>query len=144
GQTATDTFQYTVTDNNGASSTKTATVTIHGQNDAPVAVAISQDARAEERRVGKAGSYSDADASDTHTFTVDTTGTHGLVSNNRHGSSDYNPSGHFDSLAAGQTATDTFQYTVTDNNGASSTKTATVTIHGQNDAPVAVAISQDA
>ena len=41
-------------------------------------------------------------------------------------------------LAPGETATDSFTYTVTDNNGLSSTKTATVTITGQNDAPVAV------
>src|SRR6185369_3614349 len=40
-------------------------------------------------------------------------------------------------LAQGDTATDVFQYTTTDEHGATSTSTLTITIAGTNDAPVA-------
>ncbi|MEZ6057924.1 MAG: tandem-95 repeat protein [Planctomycetaceae bacterium] len=66
---------------------------------------------------------------------VDTTGTRGTVINNGDGTFAYNPNGQFEGLAAGQTAADTFQYTVTDGDGGSSTTTVTITINGVNDAP---------
>ena len=50
---------------------------------------------------------------------------------------DYDPNGAFESLAEGETATDTFTYTVTDGNGGTSTETVTVTVTGANDAPTA-------
>jgi VCBS repeat-containing protein len=49
----------------------------------------------------------------------------------------FDPNGNFESLAAGQTTTTSFDYTVTDAAGAASTNTATITITGANDAPVA-------
>lgn len=51
------------------------------------------------------------------------------------GSVTYDPNGQFDYLAAGENATDTFQYTVRDKFGLESTATATVTITGVNDGP---------
>lgn len=139
GQTATDTFTYTVTDASGASSTATATVTIIGENDAPVASAISgQVDEGKGHPVTLTAAYDDPDVGDTHSFTVDATGTHGTVVNNGDGTFSYDPNGQFDYLAFGQTATDTFQYTVTDGSGASSTETATVTIHGVHHAPTAL------
>ena len=45
---------------------------------------------------------------------------------------------HWQSLAAGQTGTDSFTYTVTDADGDTVTQTVTVTITGTNDAPIAV------
>src|SRR4029079_4968155 len=144
GQTATDSFTYTVTDNHGGSSTQTATVTITGQNDAPVAVAIAAGANEDGPTVTLSANYSDVDTSDIHSFSVNTSGTLGSVVNNGDGTFAYSPNGQFEHLAAGETASDTFSYTVTDNHGASSTQTATVTITGQNDAPVAVAISGSA
>ena len=42
----------------------------------------------------------------------------------------YNPNGQFESLNAGDTATDTFTYTVNDGNGLTDTATVTVTING--------------
>src|SRR5262249_53923876 len=71
-------------------------------------------------------------------FTVDTTGTIGSVTNNFDGTFDYDPNGQFDYLADGQSATDTFTYTVDDGHGGTSTAMVTVTIHGQNDTPMAV------
>ena len=48
----------------------------------------------------------------------------------------YSPDGQFDTLRAGQTATEIFKYTVSDGIG-SSVGTVTVTITGVNDAPIA-------
>ena len=48
----------------------------------------------------------------------------------------YTPGDLFDSLAEGETATDTFTYTVDDGRGGTDTATVTVTITGTNDAPV--------
>ncbi|MDF1751216.1 MAG: PKD domain-containing protein [Verrucomicrobiales bacterium] len=48
----------------------------------------------------------------------------------------YDPNGQFDYLQAGESATDTFEYTVRDKFGLESTATVTVTINGVNDAPV--------
>ncbi|HET6157979.1 MAG TPA: VCBS domain-containing protein [Dongiaceae bacterium] len=48
----------------------------------------------------------------------------------------YEPNGAFDYLAAGETATDTFQYAIRLANGALSWDTVTITITGTNDGPV--------
>ncbi|WP_156510736.1 FG-GAP repeat protein, partial [Labrenzia sp. OB1] len=135
GETATETFSYTVTDNLGASSTNTVTVTITGTNDAPVATALSGTVSEDGPGLTVMASYTDLDASDMHTFSVDTTGTLGTVINNNDGTFSYDPNGQFESLATGETATDTFTYTVDDGNGGTTTETVTVTITGQNDAP---------
>src|SRR5207249_6451448 len=52
------------------------------------------------------------------------------------GSYRYDPNGQFESLSAGQTATDTFTYTLADSAGATSSAAVTITIQGANDAPV--------
>jgi VCBS repeat-containing protein len=48
----------------------------------------------------------------------------------------YNPSREFQELAAGQTATDTFAYTIQDQAGAQSTATVTVTVAGADEPPL--------
>lgn len=107
-------------------------------NHAPDASSIATDANENTNilPVKLAALFTDADLSDTFTFSTDTTGTAGLVTNNHDGTFTYNPNGKFESLSIGDTANETFTYTVTDNQGASSTATATVTIHGENDAPI--------
>ncbi len=129
GETATDTFSYTVTDAEGESSTSTVTVTITGHNDAPVAAAVAVETD-ENTSLTILPSVTDPDQNDTHSFTVNTTGTVGSVTVNADGTFSYNPDGMFDHLGAGETATDTFTYTVTDAAGESSTETVTVTING--------------
>jgi uncharacterized protein len=52
------------------------------------------------------------------------------------GAVSYDPGTMFDALAEGETATDTFTYTVDDGFGGTDTATVTVTITGSNDAPV--------
>lgn len=54
---------------------------------------------------------------------------------------DASRSSDLQALAAGETATDTFSYTIGDGNGGFSTATVTVTVNGTNDAPVAVSDS---
>ena len=65
---------------------------------------------------------------------IDTTGTQGTVSCQSDGICTYNPNGMFDSLNAGQTATDTFRYTMTDG-GAPDEATVTITITGVTQPP---------
>ncbi|MEM5584244.1 Ig-like domain-containing protein [Roseibium sp. AS2] len=141
GETATDAFSYTVDDGNGGAATETVTVTITGQNDAPVALAVTAVAQEDGPFITVTADFSDLDASDSHTFSIDTTGTLGTVTNNNDGSFSYDPNGQFEHLAAGETATDAFSYTVDDGNGGTATETVTVTITGQNDAPVALAVT---
>lgn len=107
-------------------------------NHAPVAATIAAGANEDTNilPVMLTALFTDADLSDTFTFSTDTTGTAGLVTNNHDGTFTYDPNGKFEYLSLGETATDSFTYTVTDNHGASSTATATVTIHGENDAPL--------
>ncbi len=95
----------------------------------------------EDSSITIAPSYSDADTSDTHSFTVNTTNTTGAVTVNDDGTFSYDPNGQFEGLAAGESITDTFSYTVTDSSGESSTNTVTVTINGVNDAPIAATVT---
>ncbi len=129
GESATDTFSYTVTDAAGESSTSIVTVTITGHNDAPVAAAVAVETD-ENTSLTILPNVTDPDQNDTHSFTVNTNGTIGSVTVNADGTFSYDPDGMFDHLGAGETATDTFTYTVTDADGESSTETVTVTING--------------
>ena len=71
---------------------------------------------------------------DTLTVTsIDTIGTLGIVTNNGDGTFDYEPNGEFDLLSTGQSATDSFSYTITDGNGGFDTATVTITINGITD-----------
>lgn len=79
---------------------------------------------------------SDVDGDSLTVDSLDTTGTIGNVSVNPDGTVKYDTKGQFDYLKNGETATDTFDYTVSDGNGGFATETVTVTINGSNDAPV--------
>jgi VCBS repeat-containing protein len=144
GQTTTDSFTYTVTDGKGAADTKTVTVTISGQNDAPVAEDLAGDVQEDGPAKRFAAKFTDVDAGDTHQTSIGTAGTKGKVTLNGDGTFSYDPNGAFNALAAGQTGTDSFTYTVTDAAGATSTRTVTVTVAGANDAPIAQNLSGEA
>ena len=79
-------------------------------------------------------SDSDPDGDTIFLSSVDTTGTKGSVSINPNGTIHYDPNGQFQTLTQGQTATDTFTYTVSDGYF-TATATVTVTITGVNDPP---------
>ncbi len=145
GATATDSFIYGVTDGT-LSDTATVTVTLTGENDAPVATPNTYTDTENGAVTGNvitddtgAGTDSDAEgdplsiAGGAQTLTS-TSG--GSVSLGSDGSFTYDPGTNFDSLAAGATATDSFVYTVTDGT-LTDTATVTITVTGENDAPVA-------
>jgi len=73
---------------------------------------------------------------------LNTTGTLGLVTLNNDGSFTYNTNGQFESLAAGDHATDTFTYTANDGTVDSNVVTVTVTVTGVNDTATVSSASQ--
>ena len=135
GETATDTFVYRVADNDGAVTSGTVSVTVHGVNDAPTAandVGVTDEDTAVTLRV--LGNDTDPDVNDhLSLLSVDATGTQGQVTINGDGSIFYDPRGRFDALNAGETAHDTFRYRVSDGHGGISEATATMTITGRSD-----------
>lgn len=158
GETATDSFSYTITDGNGHVSTATATVTITGvtQNQAPVAAddifGLNEDAGVADVTSSLLDNDSDPDGDP---FTV--TAVQGLsdkgaiVTVGPDGKVSYDAGQIFADLEEGEKASDSFTYTITDSKGLSSTATATVIISGMsppNSAPVAVndllALAEDA
>ncbi|MCT4609718.1 MAG: choice-of-anchor L domain-containing protein, partial [Pelagimonas sp.] len=61
---------------------------------------------------------------------IDTTATQGLVTNNNNGTFTYDPNGAFDFLLPGETAADSFAYTIFDSFGDSDTGIVTITVNG--------------
>jgi VCBS repeat-containing protein len=152
----TDTFSYTVRDTAGAVATANLVITIQGGNDGPVAAADAGTATEAGIAAGSnaAGNVlandADADAGDTRTVTA-VNGVAGNVGNTMagaYGSLLLNADGGYTYVAddanatvnalrlATDTLTETFQYTMRDTAGATSTANLVVTIHGNNDAPV--------
>ncbi|MDB5469048.1 MAG: hypothetical protein JWR84_608 [Caulobacter sp.] len=157
GQTLSDSFTYTVSDTAGASSSTTLTLTIQGANDAPVAVADTGSATEAGVAAGSNATGNvltndtDVDAADGKTVSALSGGTVGSALNGTYGALTLNANGTYSYAVdnanaavnalrqASDTLTDVFTYTVTDTAGATSSTTLTITVHGANDAPVAVA-----
>ena len=142
GQTAIDSFTYTITDVHGLSSTATATVTITGvaANSAPVAVndivTIAENALATDLTALILGNDTDVDGDALKVISVQRlTNTGASVSVDANGKVVYDSGAIFSFLNAGQTATDKFSYTVVDAGGAVSTAIATVKITGITQVP---------
>jgi VCBS repeat-containing protein len=135
-----DSFDYTVTDGHGTSSSTTVTVTVTPVNDAPVAVADLY-ATDEETTLnvttenGLLLNDSDVDHDTLHAILVTEPG-HGTLDLAGDGSFRYVP-------AADYAGTDTFTYRASDGTESDTALgnivTVTITIGGLNDAPVAVA-----
>ena len=161
--TLNEVFTYTMEDTAGERSTAYLTVTLHGANDTPTAVAdVATAIEAGGSANGTAGSNptgnvltndTDVDAGDTKTVTrvaagvvTPSTNNAGVAVGGNYGSITINSDGSYvynvDNLSAavqalrtsGQTLTDTFSYTMTDTDGLTSTAQITVTIQGANDA----------
>jgi len=133
GETEIATFTYSVSDGNGATGTSTVTITVTGVNDAPNAqddtVVVCEDDGAQVLAL----LANDTDADDTLTITGAVGMTLGQVSLGG-GTVSYDPNGLFESLDTGETAIETFTYTVSDGE-ATATANVTVTVTGVNDAP---------
>ncbi|MCP3733423.1 Ig-like domain-containing protein [Sphingomonas sp. RP10(2022)] len=141
GETLTQKYTVTVTDNNGAKVDQVVTVTITGTNDAPVAVADVSAPAVEDGTVvtgSVATNDSDVDHGAKLAYTLNAP-VAGLTLK-ADGSYAFDPSNAaYQALAKGEVQTIVANYTVTDEFGATATSTLTIKITGTNDAPVAVA-----
>ena len=137
GVLATEVFSYTMKDSGGLESTARVTITVTGTNDAPVAVAntLSLSEDASPTTILVLANDTDIDAGDTKVVVlVNTVGLQGTVAITAGGASViYTVAPAFQSLNAGQSATETFTYTMVDSFGAQSTATVTITIVGANE-----------
>jgi VCBS repeat-containing protein len=153
-ETITDVFNYTITDTGGLQDTATLTVTIHGADDLPQAVAdtgtMTEDDAATSFNV-IANDTQDPDSTATNAITVgpgsitvtgpggetfvNTDATATIVSNQVQVSL---TNAHFQQLALGEHATVTVPYTLTGDTGETSSANLVVTVNGVNDVPVAV------
>ncbi|MBK9054790.1 MAG: cadherin-like domain-containing protein [Chloroflexi bacterium] len=149
GETATDSFQYTIQDEEGERATATVTVQIQGRNDAPVAqndgvsnsqgvFVVDEDSLSDALTSSLLSNDSDLDA--THQplltiYAVNNDGTGGNV-NLTNGQWRYDPGGAYETLTENETAVDTFSYSIIDPDGVISNQaTVQMTILGVNDAP---------
>jgi VCBS repeat-containing protein len=133
GETASDSFEYTVSDG-FAAATATVTVTIVGENDAPTAQDASFDTN-EDAAINEdlAPQASDPDTNDSLTLSGGTSSALGAaVTVNADGTFIYDPrdSATLQALASGETMEDTFGYTISDDGGGTDTATVTVTVSG--------------
>ena len=123
--TGTDTFTYTVTDDQGATDTATVTVTMTPVNDAPDAeddITVIDEGTSVD--IDVLANDEDAD-NDPLTITSYDQPTNGTVTDGPGGTLTYTPNTDF-------TGTDTFEYTISDGNGATDTATVTVVVQGDN------------
>ena len=140
-------FNYTVSDSDGFTGTGRTAVDVAPVNDPPIAV--------DDRiTVGQNGGTINAAALLGNDINVDPGDTLSIVAVSPATSSGfalgfangvvtYDPGATFKSLAAGQTATDAFSYTVSDTAGLTASATVTLVIAGVNDAPVSTALSNN-
>ncbi|QXH59761.1 VCBS domain-containing protein [Pseudomonas azerbaijanorientalis] len=156
GQTKTEVFTVTLTDDFGATVTKAVTITLTGTNDAPTVTAaeIESGAVTEDGTTVASGSFAFGDvdlADDAHVASVsapagalgtlvatvsdestgDAVGSVGWTYTLNNSAAQY--------LAEGQTKTEVFTVTLTDDFGATVTKAVTITLTGTNDAPTVTA-----
>nr|WP_264002216.1 Ig-like domain-containing protein [Mycolicibacterium bacteremicum] len=132
----TDTFTYTVSDGRGEVSTPvTVNLTIAAVNDAPVAQGDSF-STAEDTALNTGNLLSNDTDVDGNTVVVlsNTQPTHGSVTVNSDGSFSYVPDPDYN-------GTDGFSYTISDQNGLTSTASVTIAVTAVNDRPVGIADS---
>ena len=128
--TVTDSFQYTINDGNGGTSTATVTITVNCVNDAPNATDDTATTYSNATTSGNVlDNDSDVDTGDSlHISAFSVTSAMGAsVTVNNDGSFTYNPgaSAALKALANGSTVADTFTYTAMDSGGKISTATVT-------------------
>ena len=137
GESAVDSFDYTVSDGSGTD-TGTLILTIAGRNDAPVA---NPEIEATDENTGIMVDVlaNDSDVDNGAVLTVIAAsapagqGTASISGNQIQ----FDPGTDLDDLAAGETEEVVVDYTVSDEHGATASSTITITVTGINDAPVA-------
>lgn len=135
-----DSFTYHATDGAANSEIVTVTITVNPINDAPVAdddaVSVNEDQVNVDISLSLLDGDTDVDSGFIFINSVDPALTEGSVSVDLGGNVFYTPSAAAQFLQVGETAIDTFTYTLFDGSLTSSPATVTVTIIGVNDAPV--------
>jgi VCBS repeat-containing protein len=144
-QTLTETFSYTIKDNNGDTSSATLTITINGADDITIAKqdvrSVSEDSTgAITGNVKSNDNYGDgSDAENTIKWGGETA-SFGILVRNNDGTFSYKvtPSA-VKYLQAGDSRVESFSYTLTDSNQSKSESSLSVTILGADDTPVPLA-----
>jgi VCBS repeat-containing protein len=149
GETRDVSFTYEVTDSNGDTDQATATITVTGENDSPIADAVSAALGEDDVSVLINVSGSDIDTTDTLSFEIvsapmDAFGhQYGSVVNNGDGTFTFLTGDNFQFLNAGESREMTFTYVAVDNSGTatdtSAEQTVTVEVFGENDSPLVFA-----
>jgi len=157
---AVEPMTYVVTDSSGDASTATINISVTDVNDSPVAnddtYTASEDTPLSiDQTLGVIDS-NDSDVDTTTTTPADTLSvalvngasfvsgapislsSGAILTINDDGAFSYDANGAFEHLDSGETALDTFTYTLSDGRGGTDTASVTVTIAGANDAPVIV------
>lgn len=128
GYVGTDSFTYNVWDGSSGSNYATVTITITGDNDAPVAVTdTAQTTEDTVVTIDVLANDTDADG-DTLTIATTTNPTDGTVTVNTDSTITYTPNANYH-------GTDSFTYTVSDGTATSNIATVTITITAVNDDP---------
>ncbi|MEM7212006.1 MAG: M10 family metallopeptidase C-terminal domain-containing protein, partial [Pseudomonadota bacterium] len=145
GQTETETVTYTIEATDGGTDTATVTITVSGTNDGPVALAdgftVAEDVTLNGNLLADNGSGadSDVDASDTVEIThvngqainaAITLASGAILTVSADGTFSYNQNDAFEALDDGQTAMETFTYTISDGNGGTDTASVSIRIDG--------------
>lgn len=132
GQVLVQRYDVTVSDGQGGSTVETVTVTLTGANDAPI---VADDVITS---VGEAGPTVLAVLSNDRDIDGDalrvvqwTAPVEGLVFQTSSGELAFDPGDDFSTLSAGETATISFAYTVSDGNGGTDTGNVTVQVSGE-------------
>lgn len=155
GETVTDTFLYTVTDQHGAIGQNTFTIIIEGTNDIPI-VSDTYASVKEDTSTEIAGNLSsavyDIDTNDTFLFQAQTVvGTYGTFTIYENGDYTFvltqNDSDNIQGLTEGESLTETFTYIVEDSAGAEVEGSIIIKINGTNDIPslesTAISVTED-
>ncbi|SIO96141.1 Hemolysin, chromosomal [Vibrio spartinae] len=124
----------TVTDDRGATDTTTLTIMVVGTNDAPMAQAATN-AVTEDATITGSIMATDVDLPDDASLTYSTESNVLGLTLNADGTYSFDAS-DYDALAAGETQVIKVPVTVTDDRGAETGTTLTITVTGTNDAPV--------
>ena len=138
-------FNYTVADTSGLTATGRVTVNVAPVNDPPMAnndqVTVSEDGGTIQGSTLLANDI-DVDVGDKLSIlSIPATSSSGAALTLANGIITYAPGQTFQYLRSGETATDSFTYTMTDLAGATSMATVSVTVAGANDTPGNVALS---
>ncbi|MGB3405585.1 MAG: Ig-like domain-containing protein [Microcoleaceae cyanobacterium] len=127
GETATETFTYTVNDGISDSEPATVTITINGVNDDPIAAEDNlQTSPQRPLTFDPLTNDTDPDGDDLTLDSIDSQPSNGQLVQNPDGTLTYIPNPNF-------TGTDSFTYTISDGNGGTSTATVNIEVNPDND-----------